>query len=162
MTSKVKIVSHSSDETHALGVRLGEHAQPGDILLLIGELGAGKTTLTQGIAQGLGIAERPRSPTFVMATEYHGRLPLYHLDLYRIDHVAELDQLGLEEYLSQDGVTVVEWADRAPQAFPADRLRISLESIDEDTRRITLTATGDRHITLLTALQERASSAENR
>ena len=162
MTIKVKIVSHSSDETHALGVRLGQYAQPGDILLLIGELGAGKTTLTQGIAQGLGIAERPRSPTFVMATEYHGRLPLYHLDLYRIDHVAELDQLGLEEYLSQDGVTVVEWADRAPQAFPAACLRISLESIDEDTRRVIMTADGDRHMALLASLKSRASTVENR
>ncbi len=162
MTTKLEIVSHSSDETHALGVQLGQQAQPGDILLLIGELGAGKTTLTQGIAQGLDVAERPRSPTFVMATEYHGRLPLYHLDLYRIDHVAELDELGLEEYLSQDGVTVVEWADRAPQAFPTDCLWISLESIDENTRRITMTADGARHMALVAALKSRASTVENR
>ncbi len=162
MTTELEMVSRSNDETHAFGVRLGQHAKPGDIFLLTGELGAGKTTLTQGIAQGLDVAERPRSPTFVMATEHHGRLPLYHLDLYRIDHVAELDELGLEEYLSQDGVTVVEWADQAPQAFPADCLWISLEPMDEDTRRITLTAAGDRHITLLDALKKSASTAENR
>jgi tRNA threonylcarbamoyladenosine biosynthesis protein TsaE len=162
MTTKLEMVSRSSDETHALGVQLGQGAQPGNILLLIGELGAGKTTLTQGIAQGLGVTERPRSPTFVMATEYHGRLALYHLDLYRIDHVAELGELGLEEYLSGDSVTVVEWADRAPQAFPADCLRISLESIDEDTRRVTMTAEGDRHMALLATLKSRSSTVENR
>jgi tRNA threonylcarbamoyladenosine biosynthesis protein TsaE len=162
MTTKLEMVSHSSVETHALGVQLGQGAQPGNILLLIGELGAGKTTLTQGIAQGLDVTERPRSPTFVMATEYRGRLALYHLDLYRIDHVAELGELGLEEYLSGDGVTVVEWADRAPQAFPADCLRISLESIDEDTRRVTMTAEGDRHMALLATLKSRASTVENR
>ena len=162
MTTELELVSHSSDETHAIGAQLGQHAQPGDVLLLTGELGAGKTTLTQGIAQGLDVAERPRSPTFVMATEYHGRLPLYHLDLYRVDHVAELGELGLDEYLSGEGVTVVEWADRAPHAFPADCLWISLESIDEDTRRLSMTADGDRHVALLASLKSRASTMENR
>jgi tRNA threonylcarbamoyladenosine biosynthesis protein TsaE len=162
MTTELEIVSHSSDETHTLGVQLGQNTKAGDVLLLTGELGAGKTTLTQGIAQGLEVAERPRSPTFVMATEYHGRLPLYHLDLYRVDHVAELGELGLDEYLSGEGVTVVEWADRAPHAFPADCLWISLESIDEDTRRVSMTADGDRHVALLASLKSRASTMENR
>ena len=114
MRSTSHIVSHSAEETLRIGAELGERLQPGDALLLTGDLGAGKTTLTQGIALGLGVAERPRSPTFVMATEYHGRLPLYHLDLYRVDELAELGDLGLDEYLNGDGVTVVEWADRAP------------------------------------------------
>ena len=162
MTSTLEIISHDADETHAIGVQLGQNAQAGDVFLLTGELGAGKTTLTQGIAQGLGVAERPRSPTFVMATEYQGRLPLYHLDLYRIDHLAELGELGLEEYLSEDGVVVVEWADRAPQAFPPESLWISLEPMDGHTRRTTLTAQENRHIMLLTALQNRVSTAENR
>ena len=162
MTSTQEIVSYSADETHAIGVQLGQNAVAGDVILLTGELGAGKTTLTQGIAQGLGVEERPRSPTFVMATEYHGRLPLYHLDLYRIDNIAELDELGLEEYLSEDGVAVVEWADRASQAFPVECLWISLEPTDADTRQITLTANGERHITLSTALQSRAPIVEDR
>ena len=162
MTNTIELISHSADETHAIGVQLGQNAQAGDVILLTGELGAGKTTMTQGIAQGLGITERPRSPTFVMATEYHGRLPLYHLDLYRIDHAAELGELGLEEYLSEEGVAVVEWADRTSDAFPPSSLWLSLESIDEDTRRITLTANGDRYTTRLAALNNPASTVENR
>jgi tRNA threonylcarbamoyladenosine biosynthesis protein TsaE len=97
-----------------------------------------------------------------MATEYHGRLPLYHLDLYRIDHAAELGELGLEEYLSGEGVSVVEWADRASDAFSPSSLWLSLESIDENTRRITLTATGDHYTTLLAGLNNPVSTVENR
>jgi tRNA threonylcarbamoyladenosine biosynthesis protein TsaE len=162
MTNTKELISHSADETHSIGFQLGQNAQAGDVILMTGELGAGKTTLTQGIAQGLGVTERPRSPTFVMATEYHGRLPLYHLDLYRIDHAAELGELGLEEYLSGEGVSVVEWADRASDAFSPSSLWLSLESIDENTRRITLTATGDRYTTLLAGLNNRFSTVENR
>ena len=160
MNSKQELLSHGADETHAIGVVLGQCAEAGDAILLTGELGAGKTTLTQGIAQGLEVAERPRSPTFVMATEYYGRLPLYHLDLYRIDQEAELEELGLEEYLSGEGVTVVEWADRTPTAFPPERLWVSLEVVDGDTRRISVVAEGDRHIALLDALRNRLSVAE--
>lgn len=160
MNSHLEILSHSADETHTIGVHLGQCAEAGDAILLTGELGAGKTTLTQGIAQGLEVAERPRSPTFVMAAEYHGRLPLYHLDLYRIDQEAELGELGLEEYLSGEGVTVVEWADRTPQSFPPERLWISLEAVSEDTRRINMDAEGKRHIALLDALRNRLSTVE--
>ena len=140
MSNTLRLVSQSAEETLRIGAELGRRLQPGDALLLTGDLGAGKTTLTQGIAQGLGVAERPRSPTFVMAAEYHGRLPLYHLDLYRVDDVGELGGLGLEEYLNGDGVTVVEWADRAPLAFPAHGIWIALDAAGEDTRRITVTS----------------------
>ena len=145
MRNTSHIVSLSAEETLRIGAELGERLQPGDTLLLIGDLGAGKTTLTQGIAVGLGVAERPRSPTFVMATEYHGRLPLYHLDLYRVDELAELSDLGLDEYLNGDGVTVVEWADRAPHAFPPHGVWVELMATGEEARDITVTYTALRN-----------------
>ena len=145
MRNTSHIVSRSAEETLSIGAELGQRLQPGDALLLTGDLGAGKTTLTQGIALGLGVPERPRSPTFVMATEYHGRLPLYHLDLYRIEALDELGDLGLDEYLNGDGVTVVEWADRAPRAFPAHGLWIELVATGEESRDITVTFTALRN-----------------
>ena len=158
MRNTSHIVSRSAEETLRIGVELGERLQPGDALLLTGDLGAGKTTLTQGIAQGLGVAERPRSPTFVMATEYHGRLPLYHLDLYRVDELAELGDLGLDEYLNGDGVTVVEWADRAPHAFPPHGLWIELAAANEETRDITVTYTPQRNTALDKWLEQAAGA----
>jgi len=153
MNDTSEMISHTAEETHAFGVQLGQAAEPGDVILMTGELGAGKTTMTQGIAEGLGVAERPRSPTFVMATEYMGRMPLYHLDLYRVEQAAELGELGLDEYMSGDGITVIEWADRTPDAFPSGCLRISLEPMDDLTRHITLTAMGERHIAFLATLR---------
>ena len=158
MRNTSHIVSRSAEETLRIGVELGERLQPGDALLLTGDLGAGKTTLTQGIAAGLGVAERPRSPTFVMATEYHGRLPLYHLDLYRVDELAELSDLGLDEYLNGDGVTVVEWADRAPYAFPPHGLWIELAAANEETRDITVTYTPQRNTALDEWLEQAAGA----
>ena len=161
MNDALKIISHSAEETHAIGIQVGRAAKPGNVILMTGELGAGKTTMTQGIAEGLGVAERPRSPTFVMATEYMGRMPLYHLDLYRVEQSAELGELGLDEYLSGDGTTVIEWADRAPNAFPSGCLWVSLTPVDGVTRRITLTAEGERHIDLMASLRAHIS-VENR
>ena len=158
MRNTSHIVSRSADETLRIGAELGERLQPGDALLLTGDLGAGKTTLTQGIAVGLGVAERPRSPTFVMATEYQGRLPLYHLDLYRVDELSELGDLGLDEYLNGDGVTVVEWADRAPHAFPPHGLWIELVAANEETRDITVTYTPQRNAALDEWLEQAAGA----
>ena len=145
MINNIEIVSHSPNDTHSIGIQLGLIAEAGSVILMTGELGAGKTALTQGIAEGLGVAERPRSPTFVMATEYMGRLPLYHLDLYRIEHASELDELGLDEYVSALGVTVIEWAEKAPKMFLSDYLWITLNVIDEETRHIKLVANHDRY-----------------
>ena len=158
MRNTSHIVSLSAEETLRIGAELGERLLPGDALLLTGDLGAGKTTLTQGIAMGLGVVERPRSPTFVMATEYHGRLPLYHLDLYRVDELAELSDLGLDEYLNGDGVTVVEWADRAPHAFPPHGLWIALVAANEETRDITVTYTALRNPALDEWLEQAAGA----
>jgi len=110
-----------------VGRIIGEQARPGDIYLLTGPLGAGKTCLTQGIAWGLGVTEPARSPTFVLMTRYRGRLTLHHLDLYRIGGPLEAWDLGVEEQLSGDGVCVVEWAERAEDIFPEDALWIALD-----------------------------------
>ncbi len=127
MAPQIRIRTSSPEETQRLGRAIGEQARAGDVYLLVGPLGAGKTCLTQGIAWGLGVEGYTRSPTFVLMTRYQGRLTLYHLDLYRIDHAQEAWDLGLEEQLYGDGVCVVEWADRAEEVFPQDSLWISLD-----------------------------------
>lgn len=160
MRVAIRIESRSAEETLRTGAELGRRLQPGDALLLTGDLGAGKTTLTQGVAQGLDVAERPRSPTFVMATEYRGRLPLYHLDLYRVEDLGELGDLGLDEYLNGDGVTVVEWADRAPPAFPERGVWIAMGVSGEDTRDITITC-GDLRNAALAEWLEQAAAARS-
>ena len=127
MASTLHIRSHSPEETQEIGRAIGAQARPGDIFLLTGPLGAGKTCLTQGIAWGLGVLEYARSPTFVLMASYRGRLALHHLDLYRINDPLEAWDLGLDEQLFGDGVCVVEWADRAGEVFPAHSLRIALD-----------------------------------
>lgn len=106
--------THSPNDTLSLGKKIGQHLQSGDIVFLYGDLGAGKTTLTQGIAQGLGVAgdEYVRSPTFTLVNQYRGKLPVFHIDLYRIDSSQELEDLGLEEVFAGEGVSIVEWAEK--------------------------------------------------
>ena len=105
--------------------------------MLVGELGSGKTCLTQGILLGLGVDEYARSPTFVLVARYTGRLTMNHIDLYRLDTVEEVVDLGLDEYLLGDGVSVVEWADKALSVFPEQHLLIQMDYVDEETRRMT-------------------------
>ena len=124
---------------------MGRYVEAGDILLLCGDLGAGKTCLTQGIAKGLGIQGYVRSPTFVLVSIHHGRIPLYHVDIYRLDHVAEVLDLGLEEYLAGDGVSVVEWADKALEAFAQSCLVVTLDFEGEKERLIRLEPHGERY-----------------
>jgi len=106
--------THSSKDTLALGEKIGRHLETGDIVFLFGDLGAGKTTLTQGIARGLGVAknEYVRSPTFTLVNEYRGNTPVFHVDLYRITSFLELEDLSLEEVFSDQGVSIVEWAEK--------------------------------------------------
>ncbi len=129
---------------------LGRHAQGGDVLLLAGELGTGKTCLTQGIVWGLGVEGYARSPTFVIATRYKGgRLLVHHIDLYRIGDPWEALDLGLEEYLSGDDLCVVEWADRASELFAEQGLSITLEYGAEETQRlITITPKDETSLAL--------------
>lgn len=134
----------SPEATREVGAILGKHARAGDLLLLVGELGAGKTTLVQGLCQGLGVPEPARSPTFVLVHRYEGRLPLYHVDLYRIGSISEALDLGLEEFVGKDGVTVVEWAERALPAFPQDYLLVHFTAEGDTTRRLRLCGQGAR------------------
>ena len=148
-----QITSHSPEETQAIGRILGSSAEPGDIFLLVGGLGAGKTCLTQGILWGLGVDEYARSPTFVLVSQYQGRLMLYHMDLYRLDTIEEIIDLGLDEYLFGDGVCVVEWAEKAAEIFPERHVLVRIDYVDETSRRLTLTTVGERHGKLIDALR---------
>ena len=130
-------VTNSAAETRALGEQLARRLQPGDTVILEGELGAGKSELARGIARGLGVTETVTSPSFTILNVYEsGRCPLYHFDWYRLESEEELDELGMDEYLGGDGVAVVEWAERCPDAVPEKRIRIRLEVTGEETRRI--------------------------
>ena len=122
MANDVHIVSAGPEQTQQIGRVIGEQARAGDIFLLTGSLGAGKTCFTQGLAQGLDVPGYVRSPTFVLITQHQGRLKLFHLDLYRIEDPREAWDLGLDEQLFGDGVCVVEWADRAADLFPPESM----------------------------------------
>lgn len=149
-------VTASPEETIALGCCLGRLLKPGDMLCLTGDLGAGKTHVTKGIAQGLGIEHAVTSPTYTIMQIYDGRIPLYHFDFYRIERVEELYEIGFEEYVFGQGVSIVEWADKFPEALPRERLHVVLEYGDNAAveRRIMLEATGSRYHFLLEELQK--------
>jgi tRNA threonylcarbamoyladenosine biosynthesis protein TsaE len=132
---------------------LGKLAQADDVFLLCGELGSGKTCLTQGIAWGLNVKEYAFSPSFVLVREYYGRLPLYHVDLYRLDHIEEIANLGLDEYLYGDGVCVVEWAEKGLPLLPQDNLLIKLSYLSQTERSLTLETNGTRYSQLLRSLK---------
>ena len=131
----LEIVTESPDETREVGAIMARNAAPGHVYLLAGDLGAGKTCLTQGILRGLGGNEYARSPTFVLTAEYEARLRLYHFDLYRLESGAELLDLGIDEYVEAGGVCVVEWADRFRKWLPPDALDVSISSLGESGRR---------------------------
>ena len=149
----LEIISHSPEETQNLGVRIGELTLPGDILLLVGQLGAGKTCLTQGIAWGLGIKEYAASPSFVLVRELYGRLPLYHMDLYRLDHLEEIADLGLDDYFYGDGASVVEWAEKGVSLLPEEHMLIEISYLSDTGRRLEIKPVGQRYEELLTQLK---------
>ncbi|MEE8443653.1 MAG: tRNA (adenosine(37)-N6)-threonylcarbamoyltransferase complex ATPase subunit type 1 TsaE [Dehalococcoidia bacterium] len=150
----LNVLTHSPKETQDWGRALGQAVGPGDLVLLCGELGSGKTCLVQGIARGLDVRDSVRSPTFVLVTEHSGRLVLYHIDLYRLDDPREVDSLGLEEYVAGDGVCVVEWADKAMSSFPQEYLLVELEYRGTRRRMLTLTPHGDRYAELLKRVRQ--------
>ncbi|MBM3861260.1 MAG: tRNA (adenosine(37)-N6)-threonylcarbamoyltransferase complex ATPase subunit type 1 TsaE [Verrucomicrobia bacterium] len=131
------IISHSPTETFECGRHLAEKLGAGSVIALMGDLGAGKTCLVKGIARGLGIAKEVTSPTFTLIHEYRGgRLPLYHVDLYRLDTVAAAISIGIEEYLPGEGVTVIEWAEKIESLLPPGTMRLRLTQVADTTRRI--------------------------
>jgi len=145
----VKFTSHSPEETQRFGKKLGQMARAGDVILLVGNLGAGKTCLTQGIAWGLNIDGYARSPSFVVVNEYRGRLPMYHIDLYRLKNTAEIADIGLDDYLYGQGLCVVEWADKALDLMPPQNLLIKIDFLGDNERKLELTSHGERYTTML-------------
>jgi len=150
--SLLNLVTESPEETQRLGNRLGKLAQVGDVFLLVGGLGTGKTCLTQGIAWGLGIEGYATSPSFVVINQYQGRLPLYHIDLYRLDRLEEVIELGLDDYLYGRGVCVVEWAEKALDMFPEEHLLVEMSYLSDTSRNLILKPVGERYIELLSQL----------
>lgn len=155
----LKLITHNPDQTQQFGLSLGRLAEPGDIYLLVGELGAGKTCLTQGIAWGLDIKEYTLSPSFVIMRELHGRLPLYHMDFYRLDNIAEISDLGLDDYLYGKGVCVIEWANKGLTVLPDDHLLIRIDYLSENERSFTVEGKGERYLRLLAQLENSISCA---
>ena len=131
---------------------MGELARSGDVLLLTGNLGSGKTCMTQGIAWGLGIKEYAFSPSFVLVREYFGRLPLYHIDFYRLDRIEEIVDLGLDEYLYGNGVCVIEWAEKGISVLPQENLTVTLGYISDTERSLIFEPRGEHYCQLLKSL----------
>ena len=152
--SHLEIISHSPEETQKIGVKLGEIALPGDIVLLVGELGVGKTCLTQGIAWGLGIKEYAASPSFVVMRELYGRLPLYHIDFYRLDHLEEIAELGLDDYLYGKGVCVLEWAEKGISLLPEEHLLIEMGYLSDTERSLKFKPGGKRYREIVSQLKQ--------
>ena len=155
------IISHSVAQTIRFGQRLGELLCPGDLLLLLGDFGTGKTHLIKGIAQGLGSADLVNSPSFVLMNEYragshHGRIPIYHADLYRIENPDELAGIGLEEAWAGDGVCLIEWAEQAGGMLPQQHLAIYLQHLAETKRTLRLVPHGARYERLVAEFKKTA------
>ena len=152
--------SRGPAETRRIGVRLARLLQPGDVLLLQGDLGTGKTMLTQGIGEGLEVQEPVKSSSFVLFNEYHGRLTLYHADLYRLEEPAQVAELALEE-IAAPGVLAVEWPERAWQELPPEHLLVRIEEATPG-RRLTFLARGERYEELVRRLNARSGSKRPR
>ncbi len=175
MSSTLDIISHSSAQTQRLGARLGELLQGGELILLEGQLGTGKTTFTQGLAQGLGITEVVNSPTFTLLKEYPGQPrpvtadqpndlhhmgpALYHFDLYRLDNPEEILDLGFEDYFYSNGVCVIEWADKADALWPTEHIRIRMKMMSETKRGLVFTTTSAHYSELLRQFQKNSYAA---
>ncbi len=152
-------VSHSPAQTARIGQRLGELLQRGDVVLLLGEFGAGKTHFAKGIAQGLGSIDLVNSPSFVLVNEYragaaHQYLPIYHVDLYRLEDTREISGIGLEELADGAGVCMIEWGLRATDWLPPERISVSLHYLSDTKRTITFEPQGARAIAVVAQLKQ--------
>ena len=150
----IDIISHSPEQTRAFGAQLGRLLGPGDVVLLSGDLGAGKTTFIQGLARGLGIAGPVQSPTFTIVSEHHatgaGATPLFHIDLYRLQGARDTDSFGFDEYLNGDlAVVALEWPERAPTSMPEEHVLVELRAMADTKRRVQLLPRGSRYAALL-------------
>lgn len=138
---KKEVITYSPEETLELGVKLGSLLRPGNVITLEGELGAGKTTLTKGIAKGIGVDDNIKSPTFTIVKEYKGKYPFYHMDVYRLEDSDE--DIGFLEYFHGDGITVVEWASFITDYLPDETLDIKIDYGEDESRVIKFTANSD-------------------
>lgn len=141
------LITHSAAETQRVAEKLATLVEAGTVITLNGDLGAGKTTFTQGFAKGLGVTRNVNSPTFTIMKQYKGRLPLYHMDVYRLEDTG--DDIGLEEYINGDGVAIVEWSNLIESSLPAERLAVTIERTGDEERKITFTPTGETYEALV-------------
>ena len=140
----MRVVSNSPERTRTLGETLGRLLVKGDVVALVGELGSGKTVLAQGLANGLGIDsdEYVSSPSFALVNQYRGRIPIYHIDTYRLGGALDMVALGYEDYFEPDGVTIIEWADKVEELLPEKCLLITIAIIDRDSRELAISFAG--------------------
>ncbi len=158
---ELDFISHSPAQTERVGQRLGEHLRAGDLVLLVGTFGVGKTRFVRGVARGLDSPDPVTSPSFVLVNEYragprHRRIPIYHIDLYRIAEERELATIGLDELWSGEGVCLIEWPERVLERVPADHLAIYMQHVSETKRRLRFVPHGRRYVELVTAFKETA------
>lgn len=154
------IRTKNPETTIRLGVRLGELLLPGDVIALTGDLGAGKTTFTKGVAQGAGVPTEVASPTFTLIHEHRGRLPFYHIDLYRIDTEDQIADLGLEEYIYSQGATIIEWSERMGSVLPESCLVVRLVATGDTEREIELKSTSPRWLEVIQELARFADTLD--
>jgi len=152
-----KLTTNSPEETMAVGEKLGQVLKPGDVITLTGDLGAGKTYFSKGVGKGLGVSDHITSPTFTIINEYSGRLPLYHVDAYRVGNSDEVYDLGLEEYLFGEGVTLIEWPQVLEEVLPQQVLEIEIVKDEkmENQRSFNLNPGGSRYDDLIRELTEK-------
>ncbi len=146
----IKIITNSPEKTKEIAYNLGKILDAGSLVIMTGDLGAGKTTFTQGIALGMGISKNVTSPTFTIMKVYKNKIPLYHIDAYRLEGLSQ--DLGLEEMMEDDGVCVIEWPIFIDDRLPKEHLNIDLKLIDDQTREITISANGKKYENILEAL----------
>jgi tRNA threonylcarbamoyladenosine biosynthesis protein TsaE len=152
---KMVIQTRSASETARIGKSLGNRLLRGDVVALVGQLGAGKTQFIKGLASGVGIVNSPyiSSPSFTLINEYPGEIPFYHIDLFRLGREKEAEELGLEDYFQGRGITAIEWADKIPSFLPQEMLFVSIAYIDKNTRSIEIIGKGKRYLNLVDQIQ---------
>lgn len=143
------MISNSAEDTYDLGCEIGKWLERGQLILLSGDLGTGKTIMTQGICAGVGVEEDVTSPTFNLINEYESAFPIYHMDLYRLENEEELQDLGFEDYLDGKGIIIIEWPDIVYNIIPADFLYVKIRRISIEKREISIKAEGERSLRLI-------------
>ncbi|HHW71113.1 MAG TPA: tRNA (adenosine(37)-N6)-threonylcarbamoyltransferase complex ATPase subunit type 1 TsaE [Clostridiales bacterium] len=154
----IEYISRNADDTNAIGIAIGTVARPGLIITLNGDLGVGKTVLARGIGRGLGVDAPITSPTFTILHQYKGRLPFYHFDMYRLSDEEEIFELGFEDFIYGDGVSVIEWPENMGVYHPDKYVQIDIERIDDNTRKIIINVIGDEFKWLEERLQKYVST----